>query len=256
MVYVGEEFDGEDTCFLCVEEREAIESANESEEEEIIVSQKWSPGKSTQLEQPDPYILLVPLKGSSDLALHAGGTGNLVWQFYNKPAKDFKRKLECRICKEKSTHNRATTCTLIAHVKKCHVQVLNYLEAKRTGTQPSELSTIDNSQQQITKLNAVTSCSQKLDKYYQVQSDLVYSATVLNPTLNLAYFEPVPGQEDQSTVEQVKQEVMDVFLLITRPKKKAKVSPRNCRLPAHQECLVFIEDWAVKFEILDLRNTN
>jgi predicted alpha/beta-fold hydrolase len=91
--------------------------------------------------------------------------------------------------------------------------------AKEIQQQLNEIS----SEETFTDLiNAVSFCFSKLDKYYQVQSDLVYSATVLNPTLNIAYFEPVPGQEYQSTVKQVKQEVMEVFPCDYTPKYKSQ----------------------------------
>jgi hypothetical protein len=69
------------------------------------------------------------------------------------------------------------------------------------------------SEETLTDLSrAVTSCFNKLDKYYQVQSDLVYAATALNPTLNVAYFKPVGDLESQSSIEDVKKEVLDVYL--------------------------------------------
>lgn len=69
------------------------------------------------------------------------------------------------------------------------------------------------SEETLTDLSrAVTSCFKKLDKYYQVQSDLVYAATALNPTLNVAYFKPVGDLESQSSIEDVKKEVIDVYL--------------------------------------------
>jgi len=66
--------------------------------------------------------------------------------------------------------------------------------------------------------HAVSSCFGKLDKYYQVQSDLVYSATVLNPTLNVAYFTPVEVVDSQTSIDDVKKEVEDVYVRDYAPK--------------------------------------
>jgi len=63
-----------------------------------------------------------------------------------------------------------------------------------------------------------------LDKYYQVQSDLVYSATVLNPTLNVAYFTPVEGVDSQSSIDDVKKEVEDVYVRDYAPKAEHQQS--------------------------------
>lgn len=59
-----------------------------------------------------------------------------------------------------------------------------------------------------------------------MQSDLVYSATVLNPTLNLAYFQPVEGTDLQSSIDDIKKEVELIYTRDYAPEEDSQQSQR------------------------------
>lgn len=128
----GEEDGGDVTCFLCLEE---VEDKSDSVE-------------SIQIHQPTPVTPTTALEintyeynvrvGDRMLVLNAGGTANLLWQFFEKPVKGFEGKLECRLCGNKSKFNSKSTTTLSAHVSKCHKSVMTALQSKRSGNDTAD----------------------------------------------------------------------------------------------------------------------
>lgn len=73
------------------------------------------------------------------------------------------------------------------------------------------LATIPSDEMLTDMINATDLCFEKLDQYYQKQSDLVYAATVLDPTLNIHYFVPNEDQQEQGSVADALREVKAVY---------------------------------------------